>query len=289
MQGRKRLLIQILLAVTLLVLLGHSLSRADERPQVRVVHAATGLPRIDVYINDALFFNNIVFPFVTAYAPVDPGERTLKVRPAGLSDDSPSLREVTEPYNNDQAYTSIVAGRVKDIEYWRLTDDNKLPGLGTSKVRIVHASISTPTAQFCLGDVCRTLAFKEDTGYFLLDPGVYRPKIRLNGLEVSSVTIPPLTLKDNSVHTVFMIGQLQDQPTALGLLYTLDAGDFQKAAHPQPAVAPPSNSPAMKQPTGPPPALPPVTGAFLSPRAIGVLTGVVLILLGSLGFWISRR
>ncbi|MCB0193918.1 MAG: DUF4397 domain-containing protein [Anaerolineae bacterium] len=274
------------MTVLIVILVGHSLSQADERPRVRVIHAATGLANLDIYLNDTLFFDNIVFQYISDYAPIDPGERTLKVRPAGVSPEDQTLREISETYNSDQSYTSIVAGRVRGIEYWRLTDDNRLPGDGTSKVRIVHASISTPTTEFCLGDVCRTLAFKEDTGYFLLDPGVYRPKIRLNGIGSTSLSIPPLELKNNSVHTVFMVGQLQDQPTALGLLYTLDAGEHQIVTYPQPPVAGP---PSVGKPGGPPPALPPVTGAFLSPRAIGVLIGFILVLVGSLGFFIARR
>lgn len=286
MKTRMRLFIQILMTLAALALLGHSLSHADERPRTRVVHAASGLSNIDVYINDTLFFDNIIYQYISDYTPIDAGERTLKIRPAGVSPEDPTLREVSETYNNDQAYTSIVAGRVRGIEYWRLTDDNKLPGDGTSKIRIVHASINTPTTEFCLGDVCRTLAFKEDTDYFLLDPGIYRPIIRLNGIEATSISIPPLELKNNSVHTVFMIGQLQDQPTALGLLYTIDAGEYQNIEYPQP---PPAAPPSVGHPAGPPPALPPVTGAFLSLRAIAVLIGVVLISMGSLGFWLSRR
>ncbi|MCB0209068.1 MAG: DUF4397 domain-containing protein [Anaerolineae bacterium] len=286
MRGRTRLFIQLFMTVIMLALIGHSLSHADERPRVRVVHAATGLSNVDIYLNDTLFFDNIVYQYISDYVPVDAGERTLKVRPAGVSPEDPTLREVSESYTNDQSYTAIVAGRVRGIEYWRITDDNKLPGDGTSKVRIVHASINTPTTEFCLGDVCRTLAFKENTDYFLLDPGVYRPRIRLNGIEATSVTIPPLELKNNSVHTVFMVGQLQDQPTALELLYTIDAGEYQTIQYPQPPVAGP---PSVGQPGGPPPAMPPVTGAFLSSEAIGVLIGAFLVLVGSLGFWLARR
>lgn len=287
MQRRIRLFVQLLMILVAMVLLGHSLSYADERPQVRLIHAATGLSNIDIYINDILFFDNIIYQYISAYVPVDAGERAIKINPAGVSPEgSPLLGGISDTFNNDENYTIIVAGRVGKIEYWRLTDDNKLPGDGTSKVRIVHVSINTPSTEFCLGDVCRTLTFKEPPDYFLLDPGVYQPKIRLNGVAATSINIPPLELKNNSVHTVFMVGQLQDQPTALDLLYTIDAGEHQNIQYPQPLLAAP---PSVGQPLGPPPALPPVTGAFLSPRAIGVLIGIVLILLGSLGFWLSRR
>ncbi|MCB9078324.1 MAG: DUF4397 domain-containing protein [Anaerolineaceae bacterium] len=289
MNAYRRSIIRILVVLLLLTAVGSRLSLADQRPRLRVVHAATGLQNIDIYVNDLLFFDNILFQYISDYTPVDAGERTIKVRPAGVSPEDPTMREVTESYNTDQEYTIIVAGRVRGIEYWRLTDDNSLPGDGTSKVRIVHASISTPTAEFCLGDVCRTLAFKEASDYFLLDPGLYQPHIRLNGVEMTTLDVPPLELKNNSVHTVFMIGQLQDQPTALRLLYTLDAGEYQIPSYPQPFPPGASQPPGVVQPAVPPPAYPPVTGAFLSTKAIGILVGGTLILLGCLGLWLARR
>ncbi|MCB0163895.1 MAG: DUF4397 domain-containing protein [Anaerolineae bacterium] len=289
MNAYRRLVIQILGIFLLLLAVGSSLSYADQRPRLRVVHAATGLQNIDIYVNDLLFFDNIDFQFISDYTPVDAGERTIKVRPAGVSPEDPTMREVTEAYSTDQEYTIMVAGRIRGIDYWRLTDDNRLPGDGTSKVRIVHAATYTPTAEFCLGDVCRTLAFKETSDYFLLDPGLYQPRIRLNGVEMTSLNAPPLELVNNSVHTVFMIGQLQDQPTALRLLYTLDAGEHQIPSYPMPFPPGASRPPGGDQPAGPPPIYPPVTGAFLSPQAIGVLIGAALILLGCVGFWVARR
>lgn len=282
------------LAVVLLILavIG-AIASADERPRLRVVHAASGLPNIDVYVNEILYFNNVPYPYISDYTPVDSGDRTVRIRPSGVSSEGPTLRpEVTQPFSDDREYTVILAGRVKEIEYWRLEDDNQLPGDGTAKVRIVHASFSTPTAEFCIGDVCRTLAFKESSDYFLLDPGVYYPKIQLNGLEATTISIPPLKLKNNSVHTVFMVGQLQDKPTALQLLYTLD--NLDEVIYPQP-LPPGVQAKPLPEKTHPdvsvvpPPQYPPVTGAFLSPRLLGIVAAVSLIVLGSFGFWLAQR
>lgn len=289
MNAYRRLVIQILAVLLLLAAVGTSLSYADQRPRLRVVHAATGLQNLDIYVNDLLFFDNINFQFISNYTPVDAGERTVKIRPAGVSPEDPTMREVTESYNTDQEYTIMVAGRIRGIDYWRLTDDNRLPGDGTSKVRIVHAAAYTPTTEFCLGDVCRTLAFKETSDYFLLDPGLYKPRIRLNGVEVTTLYVPPLELVNNSVNTVFMIGQLQDQPTALRLLYSRDAGANQIPTYPMPFPPGTNRPPDVEQPGAPPPIYPPVTGAFLSPKAIGILIGAALILLGCVGFWVARR
>jgi hypothetical protein len=76
----------------------------------------------------------------------------------------------------------------------------------------------------------------------------------------------------------------QGEP-ALQLLYTFDAGEPNLNPHPE-LPSSPGNSPDGY---APPPVYPPVSGAFLSPRAMGVVAGIVLIVAGSIGFWLSIR
>jgi hypothetical protein len=249
-----------------------------------VIHAAPVVPALDVYVSDILFFDNIFYTIVSPYAPVAPGDQTLKIRPAIASPKDPSLVEVNAPYNENQDYTLIVAGSLGNLQNWRLEDDNSdLPGTGTSRVRIVHASADTPTAEICLADVCNTLAFKEDTDYFLMDPGTYTPSVTLNGTDPAKITTPPLVLQDNSIHTVFLVGKRHGKPS-LELLYTFDAGD--------PDVNPHPSSPELPHtgPEGqlPAPEYPPVSGAFLSPRLLGMLAGLLLITIGGASFWLTR-
>ncbi len=272
-----KVLSQLSFALLIFLGLGSLFTLADSRPQVRFFHAAPGISNIDIYINDLLYFENVFYSHMSDYAPSNPGDQTVRVRTAGSSHKDPALVEVSSPYNDNQGYTLIIAGRQGDIHRWRLDDDNKnLPGNGTSKVRIVHAAFDTPTTEICLVDVCRTLAFREDTGYFRMDPGLYYPEIYLNGTDFPKINIPPLTLKDNSIHTVFMIGRSQNEPR-LQLIYTFDAGE------PLPDIEPPL------PPGTQPPSYPPVTGAFLSPKLMGMIAGLVLIVVGGVGYWFTRK
>lgn len=273
------------LAALLLVLLAGLSAQAQEPPRLRVVHAAPGLTNVDIYVNDVLFFDNTFFGYISPYVPVDPGDRTLRVRPADTSGDFPSLIEVNAPYGEDRDYTLIVAGKLEDLEYWRLDDDNKFPGETTARVRFVHASADTPTTELCLGEVCHILAFKQDTGYFRLDPGTYMPVVRINNTGINFINTPPLLLKNDSVHTIVMMGEEEGRP-GLKLVYTLDSDDTGSAL-PGPAPHAPGALPGS---AAPPPAYPPKTGVFLSPQLIRtILGGLTLAIIAGLALRAFRR
>ncbi len=280
-------IIQFSVVLLILFTLAGTFVLADTRPRLRFVHAAPGVANVDVYVNDPiLFFDNVFYSFVTEYVPITPGDRTVRVRPAGSSRTEPVLVDIAinPPYNENQDYTIIIAGKngreSGDIQFWRLDDDNKnLPGVGTSKVRIVHASFDTPSTEFCVGDFCQTLSFREHSDYFRLDPGTYYPEIFLNGTDFPKINIPPLKLNDNSIHTIFFMGRSQNEPR-LQLVYSLDAGEpSTDGDHPLPPGTDPN----------PPPVYPPVTGAFLSPQLMGMIAGMVLIVLGGFGYWFAKR
>ena len=283
MRRHAKRILQLCLVLLIMLFFSGVIVLAANRPRVRVIHAAPVVPSLDVYVSDILYFDNIFYTIVSEYAPVAAGDQTTKLRPAMSSTKDPSLVEVNAPFNEDQDYTLIVAGSLANLQNWRLEDDNELPGTGTANVRIVHASADTPSAEICLADVCNTLAFKENTGYFLMDPGTYQPQVHLNGTDPSLIKTPPLELQDNSVHTVFLVGKRHGQPS-LELLYTFDAGDPVLNPHPPPPDLP------GKGPIGNPPApeYPPVSGAFLSPGLVAVLAGILLVTIGGVGFRLTR-
>jgi hypothetical protein len=279
MKIHSRYIYSFLAALLLVLLLAGLSAQAQEPPRLRVVHAAPGLTNVDIYVNDVLFFDNTFFGYISPYVPVDPGDRTLRVRPADTSGDFPSLIEINAPYGEDRDYTLIVAGKLEDLEYWRLDDDNKFPGETTARVRFVHASADSPTTEFCLGEVCHILAFKQDTGYFRLDPGTYIPAVRINNTGSNFINTPPLLLKNDSVHTIVMMGEEEGKP-GLKLVYTLDSDDTGSAL---PGLAPHAPG-ALPGSAAPPPAYPPTTGVFFSPQLIrALMVGLTLIIIVGLG------
>jgi hypothetical protein len=264
----------------------------DQRPRLRIVHASPEIQKVDIYLDERLYFRNIYFTYISDYVPINPGTPKLSSRLPGSDFATPPFFEHTFTYENNKDYTVVAAGRLLNNQRWTwlLEDRNDLPGEGTSLLRIVHAAFETPSAEFCVENVCHTLAFQENSGYFRLDPGTYVPKVHVNGTGVTYIEVPPLKLQDNSVHTIFLVGQIQSQE-GLKLLYTLDAGMLPTHA-PGPSKPAPGHAAPPDPSIVPPPAYPPVTGAFLSPelRAVAaIVAGIVVVVLGSLGFRLVRR
>lgn len=262
--------------------------RADShnQPRVRIAHVAPGISNVDVYVEGTISFRDVFYRYISDYIPVKLGDENvdIEVRLTGPRSAETVGGNVPHTLSADQDYTFVVAGTLNHIERWRLDDNNELPGTGTSKVRIVHASLDTPSAEICLTDVCHTLVFKQSSDYFLMDPGTYHPTVRLNGTEKVFIKVPPLLLQNNGVHTIFLVGQI-DGPLGLQLLYTYDAGELAD-------TYPPPDHPFGNGPGGvnpPAPLYPPVTGTFLSLRAIEMIVGTVLILVGGIGFWLTRN
>jgi hypothetical protein len=288
-------LIKLFFALSIILILGQGvIAQDDERPRLRIIHASPEIQKVDIYVGETLYFRNIYFTYVSDYVPITAGTPPLSSRLPGAGFNLPPLFEHTFTYENNKDYTVVAAGRLLNNQRWTwlLEDDNELPGEGTAKVRIVHAAFESPTTDFCLADVCYTLAFQENSGYFLLDPGVYMPKVHVNGTGITYIETPPLKLKDNSVHTIFMVGQIQSQE-GLKLIYTLDAGDLPEKGGPPP-LGVPSGPPAhyyvppQGAPDLPAPAYPPVTGSLLSPQLQAIAAVAILLLVGGLGFWIIR-
>jgi hypothetical protein len=277
----------------LLTIAGGVMAQGDERPRLRVVHAAPEIQKVDIYLGETIYFRNIYYTYISDYVAINPGNPKLSSRIPGAGFEVVALFDHTFTYEPNKDYTVVAAGKLLSNQRWTwlLEDDNKLPGEGTAKVRIVHAAYETPTTDFCLADVCHTLAFQENSGYFLIDPGAYIPKLHVNATGKTFVEIPPLNLKDNSVHTLFLVGQIGSQE-GLKLLYTLDAGSLPPKGGPPPAVpgdSPPYPAPLPGSGDVPPPAYPPETGAFLSPELQAILVGFVLSLIGGFSFWVIRR
>lgn len=269
--------------------LGAGVIRADSGPRLRIVHIATGLPNIDIYLGDRIIFQNVFYKYISDYVPMtsDSNPRSFQVLPFGEKPGNVQDIPIGETpgfiFEGDQDFTVVAAGNLGSIRYWLLADDNhNLPGIGTSKVRIVHAAFDTPATEFCLADVCHILAYREHTDYFLMDPGTYTPSVRLNGTDLPYLEVPPLHLQDNSIQTIFLVGQSYGQP-GLQLLYSHDAGD---GLYPDQTPADPGGDAPS---TGPPPVYPPTTGVFLPAKLMGLIAGFIVVVAGAAVFWVIRK
>ncbi|MCB0153747.1 MAG: DUF4397 domain-containing protein [Anaerolineae bacterium] len=290
--------------VVVALLVGWSLSpvaRADDpaTPRFRTVNAAPGLPNADVYVGNTLYFSSVKYGQVSNYAPVDPGGRSLEVRPAGIVDKDPNsvLTKVDWTFNSDEQpdndYTMIIVGSPENNETpLVIRDDNRTPLTpGETRVRFVHVSRDAPALQACLDHECRTLVYPKESRfgesqYLTLEARTYKLAVRLIGTDELYMDVLPLKLQAGEVYTVFVLAPPKGQVRPL-IVVTADTGQPAKGYDPVPI----GYGDYPMDGGGPAPMYPPVTGALLSPTAWLILMSSLSLLVLGLGatVWVVRR
>lgn len=178
---------------------------------VRVVHAASDAPSVDVLVNDTIrAVEGAEFKAATGYLPLVPDTYNVKVVPAmGQPADAVINADLALAQSSES--TVLAVGTLTDpafpIEPLVLTDDNR--NVATeARLRLVHASVlagavdiyvaagGTLTADvdtsLDFAFVATGVPFKADTGYLALTPGSYDVAITATGS--TAAAIGPLTV-----------------------------------------------------------------------------------------------
>jgi hypothetical protein len=237
-------------------------AQAGGSPRLRLAYTSPGGPPADFYVDGNLVFPNVPYRGITDYITLSPGNHTIRGVPAGTS--GPVALEPTLPLADGRDYTLLVVGKPDNIQAQQLEDDNNPPPAGKTRVRLIHASPDAPAIDVCLTGQqncpVTNLTFKGASGYINLNGGTYNLDIRRAGTNEVILNQQDLRLVEGTVYSLLLVGLLQGEP-GLQLIIRADAGR--------------------------PPITPPVTGAFLSPTALMVLTWVMVGLIG--GAYVTRR
>jgi hypothetical protein len=273
---------------------GVALADDPAQPRFRTVNAAPGLVNADIYVGNTLYFKSVKYGQVSNYAPVDPGGRSLEVRPAGVVDKDPNsvLTKVDWTFNSDEQpdndYTMVIVGTPENNETPLVFRDDNRTALtpGDTRVRFIHVSRDAPALEACLDHECRTLVYPKESQfnesqYLILKARPYKLKIRLIGTDELYTDIVPLKLEAGEVYTVFIMAPPKGGVRPL-IVVTADTGRSAHAYDPYPVAY---NDYSMD---GNAPMYPPTTGAFLSPLALLVLIGGTLLLVVA-GVLVVRR
>jgi hypothetical protein len=267
--------IQVAFLLTMLSLGGVVAQAQDNRPHLRVINTALGIPGADVFVDGTLYFQDVYYGYVSNYVPVDQGNRSVRVRAAGVESGGDLIVgeanfEGSEGERRD--YTVVIL----ETSIWVFEDDNRSElRPGQTRVRAVNTS-QGPAVEICLDDLCETLTHQRLTPYITLDAGTYNLNMRLIGTDELYFDVLPITFDTGEVYSIFILDPTQGEirPRVIPHADTGQSG---------PGVPDPGYSPCP----GCPPVYPPVTGAFLSPVALTVIVALILVLVGS--FWIVRR
>lgn len=194
---------------------------------IRVVHAVSDAPAVDVLLNNSKAIPNLAFPNFTGYANVDPGAYNVKV--AAAADNSvvvinADLTLAAGNYATVLATGSLGLGNITPL----VLADTPRRIATEAQVRIVHAStlagnvdiyvtasndISTATPAFS------NVPFKAETGYVSLLPGNYVVTVTPAGSKTAAIGPVALTLAGNKIYTaVARDGANRTAPVGLILL-----------------------------------------------------------------------
>lgn len=205
--------------VSLIVVNGAEVSEiydADQGAGVRVVHASSNAPDVDVLVNGSVALSNITFGQVSpstildGYAVLPAGETNFQVVETVTVE--PVVIEANPSLVNGQGYSVLAVGQLANIE--GLIEQDEVRQIATqASLRIVHASTQAgnvdiylvPGTQDGIGNsdpVLSDVPFKAVTDYLPVTGGTYNVYIAPTGTGTPAITAEGVMLNDGEVYTV---------------------------------------------------------------------------------------
>jgi hypothetical protein len=176
---------------------------------VRVVHAVSDAPAVDVLLNNAKAIPGLKFPEFTDYAKLTPGAYNVKV--AAAANNAVVVINADLNLTAGSFYTVLATGSLGGNTITPLVlADNPRRVATAAQIRLIHGStlagnvdiyvtansdISTATPAFS------NVPFKAETGYVSLTPGSYVVTVTPTGSKTAAIGPLRLELAGNKIYT----------------------------------------------------------------------------------------
>ena len=181
---------------------------------VRVVHAASDAPAVDILANGSLVFQGIKFKGFTEYTPVPAASYTLSVNVSGTSTTVMSIGPTQ--LMGGHAYTFYAFGTLANgtLQLMGTGDEVDAPGMGMSKIRVVHGAstaprvdvyATTPYAPLTGAPALSGVPFPLASGYLTIPAGVYQARVAVAGTKTVAIDSGRFPLMGNTTRTVVAI------------------------------------------------------------------------------------
>ena len=195
--------------------------------RVRMAHFSPDAPQTDVYITGFDGSQHLVLPGlgygqVSEYLPLEAGDYTFSMRPAGASIDTTAVVTSSAHIEADAAYTFEALGQLSSISSTVLDDDLSSPPAGQASVRVIQAASSSPHVDVNLqtGPVLATqAAFASATGYAAVPAGSVN--VELSAAVHAAPTVEKLDLAPGTVNSLVVLDGTAGHP--LRLVKVVDA------------------------------------------------------------------
>jgi hypothetical protein len=211
---RPRLLVVALVGAAVLAVVAGLGSPADARAdgaKIRLGHFSPDTPEMDVYVtgfdgSETKVLEGLGYGQVSDYAPLDPGNYTFLLRPAGADPESDPAVTASAELEEGKAYTFAAMGPHADLQKALLTDDLAAPPAGQAKVRLIQASSTAGAVDVSAVDgpvLANDTAFATATGYAAVPAGNW--KVDLTSSAVPADVQRELDLDAGTVNTLIVL------------------------------------------------------------------------------------
>lgn len=174
---------------------------------LRVFHAASQAPAVDVYINEKLVFSNLQFTQFSSYVKLKEGEYRIDIFQTGTM--VQPIISGSLDLDEGQMLTIAAIGNLDDLSLLVINDNaDKKASPKVSSFRVVHLSPNTPAVDILVNNkiLVENLAFKQNTSYVDIAPGSYNIEAVLNSNK-ESVLVFGAVLKTNRIYTIYIVGE----------------------------------------------------------------------------------
>lgn len=184
--------------------------------RVRVVHASSDAPAVDILVDGNVAFQNLRFRDYTNYTPVPAGLRQVSINVAGTT-----TTALTLPFTlaDGVAYTFYAFGRLgnSSLTIIGTGDDPVAPSADSTKVRIVHGASTAPavdifvTAPFAAipnAPLLSNVPFTVASHYLTVPAGDYQARVTPTGTKTVVIDSRRLRLTGGTVRTIVALDPL---------------------------------------------------------------------------------
>jgi hypothetical protein len=199
--------------LTLAMLLSISLMTASAQSRVRVVHASSDAPAVDILVDGNVAFQGLSFKDYTNYTPVPAGMRMISINVAGTT-----TTAIRQSFNlvDGVSYTFYAFGRLANgnLHILGTGDDPIAPEGNNTKVRVIHGASTAPTVDIFVtapfaalpaSPLLTGVPFTVASGYLTVPAGDYQARVVPAGTRTVAIDSKRLRLSMGTVRTVVAI------------------------------------------------------------------------------------
>ncbi len=197
---------------------------AQDEGRVRIMHASPDTPAVDIFVDGEPAIEGLAFPDNTGYIGLPAGTYNVQVFPSPSDGTGDPALEADLEVAAGADYTVLATGLLDDgsLGLLPLEDDNTMPAEGDAHVRLIHASPDAPAVDVLVAgtdtEVFSGVAFNEAAGPNPVAAGTYDLDVQVSPDGPVALSLPGITLQDQTVYTAVAVGLVEDESLSVELL-----------------------------------------------------------------------